>query len=80
MEENLKTLEFGVNFLMGIDAKELESVEVETTKYDDGSRMVSVSVRYPVPEEVNEVTYYGQGKDAVDMDLGNKTVNNERKI
>lgn len=80
MEENLKALEFGVNLLTGIDAKELDSVEVETTKYDDGSRMVSVIVRYPAPDEINEVTYYGQGKDVVDMDLGNETVNNERKI
>lgn len=49
--KNKLLLEKGIELLQGINTEDLEVVEVENTKYDDGSVMFSVSVAFPSEEK-----------------------------
>lgn len=45
--ENKLLLEKGIELLKGVKVDDAEVVEVENTKFDDGSVMFTVSVAFP---------------------------------
>lgn len=45
--DNQKILNQAIELLSGLDLKDSESVQINHTKYDDGSRLFEVGVSYP---------------------------------
>lgn len=60
--ENEKILNQAVELLQGLDLTNAESVQINNTKFDDGSSLIEVGVSYPAPVvEISEI----QTKDGV---------------
>ncbi|MEK3886538.1 hypothetical protein [Bacillus sp. FSL K6-3431] len=49
--ENEKMLEIAIQTLSAFDPKAIETVQLERTKYDDGSVGYSVNVTFPAEEK-----------------------------
>lgn len=54
MMENYEVLHYAIEALEGIRAEDAEIVQMENTKYDDGSVCFTVSVTFPAKIKVEE--------------------------
>lgn len=54
--DNKKMLDTAIEMLQGFSTKDIETVQIDNTKYDDGSVRFTVDVTYPA-------TVVDQGKE-----------------
>lgn len=52
--DNQKILNQAIELLQGLDLTNAESVQINKTKYDDGSTLFEVGVSYPATKEIEE--------------------------
>ena len=65
--KNETLLNRAIELLQGIDSGDLDSVQIENMKYDDGSTGFNVSITYP-SEDVETISFYdGNGNEVVDV-------------
>ena len=48
--DNKILIEQAIKLLQDVDAETTDTIEVQTTKYDDGSTMLTVNVAFLVPD------------------------------
>lgn len=67
--ENELLLAQAIELLKSVNPKDLEIVQIENTKYDDGSTGFNVSLTYPAKDVITEsVSYYdGNAKDVAEI-------------
>lgn len=54
--ENEKMIEFAVQSLQSFNPDDIETVQLERTKYDDGSVGYSVNVTFPAKDKEDELS------------------------
>lgn len=52
--DNEKLLNMGIELLQGVNVQEAEIIDVETSKYDDGSTSLVVRVSFPAEDAIEE--------------------------
>lgn len=52
--DNQQILNQAIELLKELDLTDSESVQINNTKFDDGSTLIEIGVSYPAPVEIDE--------------------------
>lgn len=52
-EQKKALLETTIKLLSEVNTRETETIDVDSTTYDDGSSSFTVTVNYPIPKKIN---------------------------